>query len=82
MDYGDLVKVGLDRVSELPPELANIEPQAVVIDLAFLRPLGVPDGVVGEIWELVRNRRLYVFLVARHERPQLLLTDRPEVDAQ
>jgi hypothetical protein len=82
MDYGDVVQVPLERVGEAPPEIAGIDSQAVMVDLAFVRPAGAArDADVEEIWALVKEKRLYMFVVACDQPPRVLLTDAPQIHA-
>jgi hypothetical protein len=81
LDYGDAVQVPLEKVFALPPEIIDIEPQAVMIGLAFVQAIPIGDRSVDEVWGMIRERCLYLFFVASGRNPQVLLTDRHELGA-
>lgn len=75
---GEKLIVPVTRLYVVPPEIANLEPQARVVYLGCCKPGPNPEVAVQAIWNACNQKQLYMHLMYEDD---VLLTDKPFIDA-
>ena len=85
LDYSELRQiVRSTELYEIPREIAAIEPQGRTVVLGCCEPYPDPDvcaQCIQELWKICRDAKLYLHLMYKDGKPNVLLTDKPPVNS-
>jgi hypothetical protein len=78
IDFGDHAQVDVNSLSQIPPEIAHLEPQTRLVQLACVACGG--DGV-DEVWDMCRANQLWMFFAYQDDGdiPAVFLMDKREL---
>ena len=78
---GDKVTVPLSQLYVVPPVIANLEPQLRTVYLGCCKPTDETTPAMEAIWTACRQKQLYLYLMYEDEGSNVLLTDKPAINA-
>ena len=97
IDYEVPAEASFDKLYELPPRLLSIEPQAVIIRLAFLdEDIAPPDSThdatndsslmnnnqdIEYVENITKNKRLFMYIAYFTEYPEALILDKSNINS-
>lgn len=80
IDYDGLIDSVPEKITELPPRLLSIEPQATTVRLAFIQGNN-SEKDVKYVEDLIMDKRLYMYVASFTDYPEVFLLDSPELSA-
>ena len=85
LDYSEPCQIVRSvELYEIPRGIAKIEPQGRTVVLGCCEPYPDPDvcsQCIEELWKICRDAKLYLHLMYKDGKPNVLLTDQPPVNS-
>lgn len=82
LEFGNEEDIKISDLRVLPPSIAQIPPQSLVVALGGIKAFHFSDDFNNEameyVWSLVENAKLYAHLMYVEDVPAILLTDSPK----